>query len=125
MFNASAAPCLSASVDIMTVVQAIRKAERVLPGRKAPEGELDSRWQAIIDVAEHIGQHPDQVWRFARKWGSHANPDLRMAVATCLLEHLLEHHFERLLPLVSEACRQSKRLADAFSSCSEFCSVPR
>jgi hypothetical protein len=27
---------------------------------------------------------------FARKWGQHAQQDLRMAIATLLLEHLLE-----------------------------------
>ena len=93
----------------MNVAYAIRKAERVLPGTEAPEGELDPRWQAIICVADHIEHHPDEVWRFTRKWGAHANADLRAAVATCLLEHLLEHHFDRIFPLVSEACQRSKR----------------
>jgi hypothetical protein len=104
----------------VSVAHAIRKAERILPGKEAPEDELDPRWQAIIDVAEHIHQHPDEVWRFTRKWGAHANADLRMAVATCLLEHLLEHHFDRLFPLVSEACRQSRRFADTFGMCWEL-----
>ena len=104
----------------MSVSRAIRRAERVLPGKKAPEGELDPRWQAIIGVADYIRQHPNEVWRFTRKWGSHANTDLRTAVATCLLEHLLEHHFDSIFPLVSEACRQSRRFADTFSRCAEF-----
>jgi hypothetical protein len=50
-----------------------------------------------------------------------------MAVATCLLEHLLEHHFDLLFPLVSEACRESRRFAWTLSMCSEFgqtCSRP-
>jgi hypothetical protein len=106
--------------DTMNIAQAIRRAERILPGREAPEGELDPRWQAIIGVAEHIQRHPDEVWRFTRKWGAHPNADLRMAVATCLLEHLLECHFERFFPLVSQGCRDSKRFADTFKSCWEF-----
>src|ERR1041384_7653640 len=89
--------------DTMTVYQATRKAERVLPGKQAPEGQLDARWQAIIAVADHIEDHPDEVWSFARKWGAHASPDLRAAVATCLVEHLLEHHFDHIFPLVTEA----------------------
>jgi hypothetical protein len=109
-----------ALADAMTVAQAIRKAERILPGKVAPEGELDPRWQAIVDVSEHIRQHPDEVWHFTRKWAAHANDDLRMAVATCLLEHLLEHQFDRLFPLVSEACRESSRFADTLSHCSAF-----
>jgi hypothetical protein len=104
----------------MSVAHAIRKAERILPGKEAPEDELDPRWQAIIDVSEHIQQHPEEVWQFTRKWGAHANADLRTAVATCLLEHLLEHHFSRMFPLVSEACRHNRRFADTFSRCGEF-----
>jgi hypothetical protein len=104
----------------MSVSHAIRKAERVLPGKKAPEGKLDPRWQAIIGVADHIERHPDEVWCFTRRWGSHANADLRAAVATCLLEHLLEYHFERIFPLVSEGCIRSRRFADTFSRCGEF-----
>ncbi len=55
-----------------------------------------------------------------RKWGAHANADLRTAVATCLLEHLLEYHFDRILPFVAEACHQSRRFVDTFSRCGEF-----
>jgi hypothetical protein len=104
----------------MTVTAAIRKAERILPGKEAPEGELDPRWQAIIGVAEHVERHPDEVWCFTRKWGAHANADIRTAIATCLLEHLLEHHFDRMFPLVSEACSRSMRFAGTFSRCGEF-----
>jgi hypothetical protein len=104
----------------MTLIGAIRKAERILPGKEAAEGEVDPRWHAIIDVSEHIQQHPNEMWRFARKWGAHANEDLRMAVATCLLEHLLEWHFDLVFPLVAEACRESGRFAWTLSMCSEF-----
>ena len=106
--------------ESMTLFQAIRNAERVLPGKQAPEGELDTRWQAIIAVGDHIEYHPDEVWFFTRKWGAHANADLRTAVATCLLEHLLEHHFDRIFPLVCEACRQSVRFGDTLTLCGEF-----
>ena len=103
--------------EIMTVLQAMRKAERVLPGKVAPDGQSDPRWQAILRVEDHVEQHPEEVWRFTRKWGVHANADLRTAVATCLLEHLLACHFSRMFPLVSEASRQSARFADTLSRC--------
>jgi hypothetical protein len=99
---------------------AIERAERILPGWPAPEGERDPRWQAIIKVGECIESHPLEVWRFAREWGAHANEDLRMAVATCLVEHLLEYDFDQIIPLVEQACGQSKRFADTVSSCWEF-----
>jgi hypothetical protein len=104
----------------MSVSRAIRIAESTLPGEEGAGGGLDPRWQAIISVADYIEQYPDEIWRFTRKWGSHANADLRAAVATCLLEHLLEYHFDRIFPLVLLACRQSKRFADTFSRCGEF-----
>ncbi len=113
-------PLTFSLADTMTLAVAIRKAERILPGKEAPEGELDPRWQAIIDVSEHLQQQPEEVWRFTRKWGAHANADVRMAVATCLLEHLLECHYARLFPLVAEACRKSRRFADTLSMCFEF-----
>jgi hypothetical protein len=43
-----------------------------------------------------------------------------MAVSCCLLEHLLEHHFELLFPRVRRAALKSPRFADTFSSCYWF-----
>jgi hypothetical protein len=81
---------------------------------------VDPRWQAIIAVGWFIEAEPEAVWGFAARWGKHANADLRMAVATCLLEHLLEHHFELLFPRVEQLARRSVRFADTFTSCWEF-----
>jgi len=100
--------------------RAIQRAERVLPGEPAPEGKSDPRWQAIISVAEYIGSDPITVWEFAHKWGRHPNADLRMAVATCLLEHLLEYHFDLIFPKVEEAVGGTKRLAETFTQCAKF-----
>jgi len=102
------------------VQNAIERAERILPGRPAPDGRRDPRWQAIIRVGEYTEDYPSEVWNFARKWGAHGNADLRAAIATCLVEHLLEHHFERIIPLIEEACKRSKRFADTVSLCWEF-----
>jgi hypothetical protein len=38
----------------MTVEEAISAAESILPGHAAPDGEIDTRWQAIIAVSEFI-----------------------------------------------------------------------
>jgi hypothetical protein len=104
----------------MTVEQAIAEAQKVLPGTPAPEGELDPRWQAIIKVGRFIKKDPEPVWAFALKWGRHANADLRMAIATCLLEHLLEYHFDLIFPRVEAAVKRSRRFADMFCSCWKF-----
>jgi hypothetical protein len=100
--------------------KAIERADRILPGKPAPDDQRDPRWQAIIKVGEHIEEHPLEVWRFARKWGVHASWDLRAAVATCLVEHLLEHHYGAIMPLVEDACGRSKRFADAVAMCWAF-----
>jgi hypothetical protein len=102
------------------VQRSINRAERILPGKPAPKGERDPRWQAIIRVGEFSETQPEAVWNFAHRWGKHAQADLRMAVATCLLEHLLEHHFDLLFPRVRRAALESPRFASTFNSCWSF-----
>jgi hypothetical protein len=102
------------------VQRAIARAERILPGSPAPEGKRDPRWQAIIRVGEFVETQPEAVWQFTHRWGKHAQRDLRSAVATCLLEHLLERHFELVFPRVRQASLESVRFADTFSSCWSF-----
>jgi len=104
-----------------TIKKAIENAERVLERNAAPVEEgFDPNWQTIITVGEYIECEPHEVWRFIRKWGEYPDKDIRMAVATCLLEHLLEYHFEEFFSLVKKACEESRLFADTFSMCSEF-----
>jgi|SRR5580704_8545964 hypothetical protein len=104
----------------MDVWDAIASAERILPGEAAPEDTRDPRWQAIIAVGHFIQQEPDAIWSFILRWGISADEDLRDAVATCLLEHLLEYHFTRLFPQLEVAVRSNPMLADTFSRCWKF-----
>lgn len=104
----------------MTVTEAIRQANMLLPGRAAPDGQTDPRWQAIIAVGEFVKSDPDAVWRFTRRWGSHRNADLRTAIATCLLEHLLERHFDLVFPRVERLARTSKHFGDTVACCWKF-----
>jgi hypothetical protein len=101
----------------LTAEQAIEAAERVLPGEPAPEGDSDPRWQAIIAVGEFVKTDPETLWPFALRWGSHSNEDLRMAIATCLLEHLLEHHFDTLIERVEAAAMKSPEFAWTLRPC--------
>ena len=101
----------------MTVYEAIAAAEVVLPGEAAAAGEIDVRWQVIIQVGDFVEHEPEVVWPFVLRWGRSADADLRMAVATCLLEHLLEHHHDRLIELVENAAATSALFADTVSSC--------
>jgi hypothetical protein len=104
----------------MTVTEAVRRADELLPGRAAPKGRIDPRWQAIIAVGEFVESEPEAVWRFVRRWGSHSNRDLRAAVATCLLEHLLEHHFDLVFPRMERLARASDRFVDTLQRCGRF-----
>lgn len=104
----------------MNVHSAIMRAERLLPGVAALEGEKDPRWQSIIEVSEFIDSDPGAVWDFTLRWGCHIDPDLQAAIATCLLEHLLEDHFERFFPHVETAVRANENFAATFRVCSKF-----
>lgn len=104
--NAPSVPMRSESSELD---RAIEEAEAILPGTPGTDGAPDERWQAIIRIGNYVGSHPMQVWRFAAKWGRHPQLDLRQAIATVLLEHLLEHHFELIFQLACEEARKSKR----------------
>jgi hypothetical protein len=101
----------------MDVTRAIVEAELLLPGASAPEGEADPRWQALIAVGEFCEIEPEPIWTFVRRWGSSEDEDLRAGVATCILEHMLEHHFAAIFPRVEASVRADPRFADCFSRC--------
>jgi hypothetical protein len=101
------------------VQDAIHEADTVLPGEPVDEGS-DPRWQAIIRVGEFIESDPEPVWQFILRWGVHPQEDLRKAIATCLLEHLLEHHFERYFPEVERAALADPMFGDTFQRCWQF-----
>ena len=58
------------------------------------------RWQALIAVGQWIESSPEPVWDVVLEHGGSEDEDMRMGVATVLLEHLLEHHFDTYFPLV-------------------------
>lgn len=101
----------------MSVAEAIAAANRLLSGQPAAEDAIDPRWQAIIAVAEYIPTDPEGVWSFVRQWGGHSQDDLRAAIATCVLEHLLEHHFDTIFPRVEAWARSDPAFADTTSRC--------
>jgi hypothetical protein len=103
------------------VFDAIAEAEKMLPGvSDTGEARHDPRWQAIISVGEYVETNPEEVWQFAARWGTEGDDDLRMAVATCLVEHLLEYHFDTIFPRVADLVRRDARFASTFRSCWSF-----
>ena len=104
----------------MDVHQAIAAAEAVLPGHAAPDGEEDPRWQAMIAIADFLADEPEPICGFILRWGSHPDADLQSAVASCLLEHLLELHFTQFFPEVEAQVHRNAVFADTFSRCWKF-----
>jgi hypothetical protein len=104
----------------MTSAEAIANAEALLSGAAAPDGAIDPRWQAIIAVAEFIDSDPDAVLDFSLRWGVHPDLDLRQAIATCALEHLLESHFDTCFAAVERLARSNGFFAETLSMCSRF-----
>jgi hypothetical protein len=104
----------------MSVHRTIRRADSLLPGTPAPKAKNDRRWQAILRVGAYVESNPDEVWQFVRRWGTHKQTDLRNAIACCLLEHLLEYHFDLILPRVKEASKRNKLFADTCTRCWKF-----
>ena len=107
--------------EIKTIQDAIQEAEAILPGgAPSPGGKMDARWQAVIAVAKFIETNPQEVWQFIRKWGAYKDDDIRSAIATCLLEHLLEFDFETFFPKVEIGVKESLLFGDMFCGCSKF-----
>jgi len=79
------------------------------------------RWQGAVELGEFLKDYPELVWSMVVKYGSKPNEDLRMAVATCLLEHLLEHHFKKYLPKVEKIILSGNRnFRDTFKHCWKY-----
>lgn len=78
----------------------------------------DKKWQAAVEAGDLVFNQPCQAWMIARAFGSSDDQDTRTAIATCVLEHLLEHHFKTYFPfLESEIRAGNARLGDTFRSC--------
>ena len=51
------------------------------------------RWAILVDLTKFAEDQPEKLWPLIIKWGSVYNPDIRLGIACCLLEHLLGCHF--------------------------------
>jgi hypothetical protein len=101
-----------------SVELAIEAAEALLPGTAAPDDAAeDPRWQALIEISRFIASDPAPIWEFIQRWGSSPDEDLSDAIATCLLEHLLERYFEVYFPQVEAHVRAYPRFARTVWMC--------
>ena len=89
----------AARSPIMSVHNCIRATDCILPGNSQDE----DRWQAVIAIGEYIESDPEPVSDGVHRWGKHPLEDFRTAIATVLLEHLLEHHFDLIFRVSKRA----------------------
>lgn len=68
------------------------------------------RWAAAEAAGELVSTRPRFVWSLVVAHGSSAEEDVRAAVATCMLEHLLEEHFDEYFPLLENEIRAGNLL---------------
>ena len=105
----------------MTLQETIAAAESVLPGKAAPEGESDPRWQAIIAVGEFIEEEPEAVWSFILRWGSSPDEDLRAAGSDSACSNIFFNtHFDHFISKVEETAHRDRLFADMAASCWKF-----
>jgi hypothetical protein len=82
------------------------------------DSDNDCRWQALIVIGEAIRSSPETAWEVVVDSGSSPDEDMRNAVATVLLEHLLEEQFELYFPSVRDRVLSRDRLfQDTLSRC--------
>jgi len=88
-------------------------------GRKlVSDSDNNCRWQSLIVIADLIEAKPDLVWEVVSEFGDSDDDDMRMAIATILLEHLLDHDFGRYFPKVQEEIRNKRyRFIDTLGNC--------
>jgi len=76
-----------------------------------------TRWQAAIALGEIAVSDPDSVWPLVVRHGSRRHKDVRTAIGVCVLEEILEAHFDSFFPRVSATVRGDHLFRDTFSYC--------
>ena len=71
-------------------------------------------------IGEFIASAPDKVWDVIVRYGDSDDPDMRTAIGTVLLEHLLQRHGSRFRPLVEQLAHRSPRFAEMCRVRSDF-----
>ena len=103
--------------DGMTLEDKIQYADTLLPGESAPEGESNPRWEAMLEIADHLEDEPEPIWYFIKKWGVHEHKDTRMGIACCILEDLIGYHFDQYFPRVEELVKQNRNFFETVHCC--------
>lgn len=88
----------SAKVNIMEIDAGLRSDDE------------KERWSAAEAAGELVESRPRAVWNLVVAHGVSSCEDVRAAVATCMLEHLLEERFDEYFPLLESEIQSGKLL---------------
>lgn len=89
--------------------------------RRVEAGDDSDRWAAAAQLSEYVADHPDRIWPMVLRLASSQKDDVRQAVATNVLEHILEHHFDKFFPLIeADVQRGNENLRDSLRLCWKF-----
>ena len=84
-------------------------------------GEEKARWEGAELLGEFAETAPELAWPLVVCFGSSDDADVRMAIATCVLEHIFEYHFDRYFPEAERLVEAGhSRFAETVSSCWAF-----
>ena len=81
------------------------------------DSDNNCRWQSLIIIGEYLDKYPDYIFKIIIKYGSSKDEDMRTAVATILLEHLLEKDFKKYFNLYKNLSTNNYYLLDTLSKC--------
>lgn len=85
-----------------------------------PDRADSVRWQALGILGRYPKTHPAELWPLVVKWGTSGVEDIRIGVACCLLEHVLEHHFAEYFPKAAAVAERNARFLQVLSTCWPF-----
>ena len=97
-----------------------------LARREVVSSNNDIRWQSLIVIGEYIvsGKLNEEIWSVIVEHCG-ADDDMRAALATILLEHLLEHDFGHTVERIRDAMTEgSPQLLDTVRRCWRFGQPP-
>ena len=96
--------CLERLRSYVDSAPLLMEADEVFDIARHLVSDVDStcRWQSLIVIGDYIRGSPSKVWDVVCEHSHQADDDMLNALATLLLEHLLEHHFEATYARIEE-----------------------
>jgi hypothetical protein len=85
--------------------------------RLIEDSNNNCRWQSLIVIGEYLNEYPEDIFHIIIKYGSSKDEDMRTAIATILLEHLLEKNFRKHFNLYKKFSENDSYLLDTLSKC--------